>query len=78
MQNFSLSKPTMKFVSKERQILLEKENQIVKKIEPLVLRDKCRCALCEDEFTGKKLSKKEKLEKSVFPTKIESKGNYAI
>lgn len=49
-----------------------------KKIKALELRKKCNCALCIDEFTGKKLSKDESIREDVFPGKIEPKGNYAV
>jgi hypothetical protein len=42
------------------------------------------CASCVDEFSGKLLINKDKIEffnnfsKDVFPHKIEAKGNYAV
>lgn len=49
-----------------------------KKIKAFELRAKCNCALCVDEFTGKQLSDKKKINEDVFPYKIEPKGNYAV
>lgn len=41
------------------------------------VREKCNCALCVDEFTGRRLNKGE-IDDEVFPYKIEHKGNYAV
>jgi len=49
-----------------------------KKINAKHLRESCKCALCVDEFSGKKIMNKEKIPDSVFPAKIEKKGNYAV
>ncbi len=49
-----------------------------KKIKAFELRKKCGCALCIDEFTGKKLIKEDTIPQDVFPGKIEPKGNYAV
>jgi DUF971 family protein len=49
-----------------------------KKIKAAELRRKCNCAACVDEFTGKKLSRDDKINEDVFPSKIEPKGNYAV
>ncbi len=38
----------------------------------------CGCALCIDEFTGKKIIKEDQIPDDVHPYKIETKGNYAV
>jgi ATP-binding protein involved in chromosome partitioning len=42
------------------------------------LRKNCGCALCIDEWTGKKVLDESKIDKDVFPHKIEPKGKYAV
>lgn len=49
-----------------------------KRIKAYELRKRCNCALCIDEFTGKKLLKEDSIREDVFPGKIEPKGNYAV
>jgi len=39
-------------------------------VSPLELRLKCACALCYDEFTGKKIINEEKIPKDVHPTSM--------
>ncbi|KRX10201.1 hypothetical protein PPERSA_12159 [Pseudocohnilembus persalinus] len=47
-------------------------------ISPKKLRSVCSCALCIDEFSGKKLLKDEQIPENVKPTGIQTKGNYAV
>jgi ATP-binding protein involved in chromosome partitioning len=51
---------------------------VVKVISPYDLRIKCECALCYDEFSGKKILNEQKIDKEVFPTSMLQKGNYAL
>lgn len=54
------------------------EKGVKKLIDPYTLRLNCRCALCIDELSGALLIKKEEIDREVFPSKIEEKGNYAV
>ena len=41
------------------------------------LRGQCKCAHCIEEFTGKKLIKRENIPHNIQPTHIQTVGNYA-
>lgn len=43
-----------------------------------IVRLKCGCSKCVDEFTGKKLLKEEDVPVDVVPTNIDYEGNYGI
>ena len=47
-------------------------------VKPADLRRRCRCALCIEEFSGRRLLKAEDVSESVYPTNFQSMGNYAI
>ncbi len=44
----------------------------------LDLRDACRCAVCRDEHTGKKILDRAAIRPDVYPDDIAPVGNYAI
>ena len=50
----------------------------MKRINALELRKNCNCALCIDEFSGKKIMNEKNIDPDVYPYKIEPKGNYAV
>lgn len=70
--------PQVKFEAGSSCLIIRDENGTEKKIKASELRKKCNCALCIDEFTGKKLLKENEIKDDVFPTKMEPKGNYAV
>ena len=43
-----------------------------------LLRERCPCAMCRDEWTGERLVQPNLLPILVFPTKLEPVGRYAI
>jgi len=49
-----------------------------KPIDPFEMRAKCNCAGCVDEISGVRTMKKENIPKDVYPTAMQSKGNYAV
>ena len=49
-----------------------------KKITPTVLRGDCRCATCVEEFTGKRLLKKENIPLNIKPMGMAPIGRYAM
>ena len=59
-------------------MILRKADGSEKKIKAFDLRNKCNCALCVDEFSGKKILEQRNVSEDVFPYKIEPKGNYAV
>jgi DUF971 family protein len=59
-------------------ILLQFDTGEEFKIAPLELRFECPCATCVDEITGKRTLKRETLNPSVKPLKIEPVGRYGI
>ena len=42
------------------------------------LRLSCRCALCSDELTGRKLIREEDIKSNIAPKEVFPLGNYAI
>lgn len=67
----------LNYDTKKQKIFMRKDKEIFE-IEPFGLRVKCECALCYDEFTGKKILNEKKVDKEVFPTTMVQKGNYAV
>jgi DUF971 family protein len=47
-------------------------------LAPADLRRRCRCALCIDEMSGEQVLKPEDVGEDIFPTQIQTMGNYAI
>ena len=47
-----------------------KRGDLISSMKPFDLRIKCECAMCYDEFTGKKLLNEEKILDSVHPTSM--------
>ncbi len=72
------NKPSVEYLPNEKSINIKYDVDKVKKIDPFVLRKKCNCAACIDEFTGEKLLKEKTIPTDVYPKKIEEKGNYAV
>ncbi|CAD8151189.1 unnamed protein product [Paramecium pentaurelia] len=70
--------PTVRYDTGKRQVIIRDFDGKEKPIKSIELRSKCNCALCVDEFTGKRLNQKQKLDQEVYPYKIEPKGNYAV
>lgn len=50
----------------------------VQNIDVVMLRRKCPCANCIDEWTNKQILKPENVADNVRPVKIESVGSYAL
>ncbi|QEN03848.1 DUF971 domain-containing protein [Thiospirochaeta perfilievii] len=50
----------------------------VKEVPNKELRDSCKCALCVDEYTGKKTLKKEDIPEDIHGEKAVPLGNYAV
>ena len=69
--------PIVFYNTGQRKIIVETPSK-KKVVSPYVLRLKCRCALCIDEFTGQQILNAGKISKEVYPSKIEEKGNYAV
>lgn len=70
--------PHVRYETGKSILIVRKPDGEEKKIKPKHLREKCKCALCVDEFTGAQIMNPKKLLESVFPVKIEKKGNYAV
>jgi ATP-binding protein involved in chromosome partitioning len=47
-------------------------------LPPRALRAACRCAACEDEFTGAKRGDARAIPANVAPTRVEPRGNYGV
>jgi Mrp family chromosome partitioning ATPase/DUF971 family protein len=47
-------------------------------LAPHALRAACRCAACEDEFTGARRVDARAIPKDVAPTRVEPRGNYGV
>lgn len=47
-------------------------------IDPATLRRQCRCAHCVEETTGKPLLDPDRVPEDIYPTDIQSMGNYAV
>ena len=67
----------LNYDTKQRLVYLRYGDE-VKKIDPYELRIKCECALCYDEFSGKKILNDAKVDKEVHPITMTQKGNYAV
>lgn len=70
-------KPEVSYNAKEGKIVMKFDGK-EKKIDPLNMRNQCNCAACIDEFSGKKLFKREMIPQDVYPVRMENKGNYAV
>jgi ATP-binding protein involved in chromosome partitioning len=70
--------PHVRYETGSSLVILRDKSGKEKKIKARTLRQKCQCAACIDEFSGKKLINEESVDKDVFPYKIEPKGNYAV
>jgi DUF971 family protein len=57
---------------------IDKSNKIEQKITPKLLRSKCRCAVCVEEFTGKQLLDPETIPAGIKPLSMAPIGRYAI
>lgn len=47
-------------------------------VDNISLRDSCKCALCVDEYSGKKTLERESIPKDIHGTKAIKLGNYAV
>ncbi len=47
-------------------------------LSPIILRQNCRCAVCIEEQTGKRLLDPETIPADIYPTGIRPMGNYAV
>ena len=70
--------PHVRYETGSSLVIVRKADGTEKKIKAFDLRNKCKCALCVDEFSGKKLLETKNVNEDVFPYKIEPKGNYAV
>ena len=70
--------PHVRYETGSSLVIIRKADGKEKKIKAFELRSRCNCALCVDEFSGKKLLEKNKIDPEVYPYKIEPKGNYAV
>lgn len=70
--------PHVRYETGKSMVIVRKPDGEEKKMAPKHLREKCKCAMCVDEFTGVQILKPNKILESVFPVKIEKKGNYAV
>ncbi|EAR87658.1 CobQ/CobB/MinD/ParA nucleotide-binding domain protein (macronuclear) [Tetrahymena thermophila SB210] len=78
LQNGNNEPPIVRYQTGNSLVIVEKNNGEIKKMKADVLRKHCNCALCVDEFTGKRLIKDDTIDNEVYPYKIEPKGNYAV
>lgn len=70
--------PHVRYETGSSLVIVRKGDGTEKKIKAFDLRNKCNCALCVDEFSGKKILESKNVNEDVFPYKIEPKGNYAV
>lgn len=78
LNEFLENRPKVEYSPKEEAIKILFNKDKVKLVDPYLLRKKCICAACIDEFTGEKLLKEKQIPKDVHPSRIEDKGNYAV
>jgi len=70
--------PHVRYETGSSLVIVRKSDGKEKKIKAFDLRNKCNCALCVDEFSGRKILEQKNITSDVFPYKIEPKGNYAV
>lgn len=70
-------KPRVEFIE-NKGIEVQFPGKDTKKINPFDLRQKCRCAHCVEEFTGKILIQSVGSSKKIIPLSIKPVGNYAV
>jgi Mrp family chromosome partitioning ATPase/DUF971 family protein len=64
--------------AKERGIVVTVPGGAETVIAPAALRRRCRCALCVEEMTGRPVLRPESVSEAIYPTAIQSMGNYAV
>jgi DUF971 family protein len=70
------AKPQIAYVKERGIVVTTGSGETV--ITPADLRRRCRCALCVEEFSGRPLLKPDQIPDSIYPTAIQSMGNYAV
>lgn len=66
--------PYVRYETGTSLVIVRKQDGTEKRITAFDLRSSCGCALCVDEFSGKKVLEPKTIQKDVFPYKIEPKG----
>ena len=77
IQDSKINLPELKYSAKDGFFTL-RQGEKEKKINPFHLREKCICAGCIDEFSGKSLLQSKTIPDDVYPVRLENKGNYAV
>jgi Mrp family chromosome partitioning ATPase/DUF971 family protein len=71
------AKPSVAY-SPAKGIILTMPSGEERTVRPAELRRRCRCALCVEEFSGRRILKPEDVPDHVFPKSFQPMGNYAV